>query len=117
MVASAGLGATFGNAQEAAKPMPAGQTRLPEAVFKGSIKRAKRYLSDEKALGAYKLQIKQMLDGFQAGKDPDALIQEVVLSDKEASAKLAPFVGVAGADGIFHICMLTVLGTLATANL
>jgi hypothetical protein len=90
--------------------------RLPEAVYEGSVRRAQKYLNDKQALAEYQKQIANMLEGFKAGRDPDALVREVVLSDPDARSKLAPFVGVAGTEGVFHLCMLTVLGTLAAGH-
>ena len=53
-------------------------------------------------------------NGFRAGRDPDPLIREVVLSEPETREKMRNFANVAGAEGVFHLCMLTVLATLAT---
>jgi hypothetical protein len=93
-----------------------GAPHLPQAVYEGSVKRAQKYLHDKQAHADYQKRIAAMLEGFKAGKDPHLLIREVVLSDEDARAKLAPYVNVAGAEGVFSLCMLTVLGTLASAQ-
>jgi hypothetical protein len=60
--------------------------------------------------------LERMLEGIKAGQDPNLLIRDVVLSDEDTRAKMAPFTNVAGAEGVFHLCMLTVLATLATGR-
>ena len=35
----------------------------------------------------------------------EALIVLAILSDEDTRAKMAPFVNVAGAEGVFHLCI------------
>jgi len=115
LLASAGI-AGYANAQAApqATAPGAGSLKVPTEVFEGSIRRAQKYLADKQAFAQYQEHLKKMLDGFKAGQDPEPLIREAVLSEPEARTKLAAFTKVAGTEGVFHICMLTVLATLAT---
>src|SRR5205807_1066917 len=94
------LGLGKADAQTTAqKTAAADKRRVPPNVFEGSIKRAQKYLGDKQAYAEYQTHLKKMLDGFKAGEDPDRLIREVVLSEPDTRTKLAPFVGVAGAEG------------------
>lgn len=112
----AGIGEANAQATPQATAPGAGQMKVPTEVFEGSVRRAQKYLADKQAYAQYQEHLKRMLDGIKAGQNPDILIREVVLSEPETRTKLAPFVNVAGAEGVFHICMLTVLATLATAQ-
>jgi len=89
---------------------------IPSFVYEGSVRRAQKYLRDKQAHADYQKRIAGMLEGFKAGKDPNMLVREVVLSDPDTREKMAPFVNVAGTEGIFHLCMLTVLGSLLTSQ-
>lgn len=113
----AGIGEA--NAQATAPPAAAPGAKpfsLPPGVWEGSVKRAQKYLKDKQALAEYQKHLERMLEGIKAGQDPNLLIRDVVLSDEDTRAKMAPFTNVAGAEGVFHLCMLTVLATLATGR-
>jgi hypothetical protein len=107
-------------APQAAAPPAAAQGAkpfsLPPGVWEGSVKRAQKYLRDKQAFAEYQKHLERMLEGIKAGHDPNLLIRDVVLSDEDTRAKMAPFTNVAGAEGVFHLCMLTVLATLATGR-